>query len=416
MTQKRVLIKNIQQLLQVRDTETPLVQGHEMKNLPGISNAFLAIEDGKIAGYGSMEDWEGITDWNNLEIIDARDKLVMPSFVDSHTHVVYANSREGEFRDRLAGLSYEEIAARGGGILNSAASMAAADEDTLYTAAKARIDKLMRQGTGAIEIKSGYGLSEPAELKMLRVIQRLKEELPIPVKATYLGAHAIPKPFKNNREAYFKEVLETIPKVAAEGLADYVDIFCEKNYFTLEETEQLIQTGNQHGLKAKVHVNQFNALGAIPKCCELGALSVDHLEVVEDADIKALQKADTIAVALPSCSFFLQLPYTPVRQLMEANIPVALASDYNPGSTPSGNLSFVFALACIQMKMLPEEALNALTINAAAAMELQEEVGSISVGKRANLIITKPVSELAYLPYAFGDNHIDRVLVNGETL
>lgn len=391
--------------------------GKELEAYPSIENAFLAIEDGKIAGYGSMDDWGGITDWNNLEIIDARDQFVLPAFCDSHTHLIFAKSREQEFEDRIHGLSYEEIAAKGGGILNSAKALANKSDDELFELAKSRLLQVIKQGTGAIEIKSGYGLSKESELKMLRVATRLKDLDLIPVKRTFLGAHAIPPEYKENPQAYLDLMLnEVLPQALEEGLVDYIDIFCEKNYFNLEHTEQVLLAAKKHGIKAKIHVNQFNSFGGVPLCVKHHAKSVDHLEELNDQDLDTLKSGDTIAVALPSCSFFLNIPYTNGRKLIDEGVPFALASDFNPGSTPSGNLQFVFSLACIKMKLSPKEAMASLSLNGAAAMDLQDELGSISVGKRANIILTKPMESLAYLPYSFGEDLIDQVLINGKPL
>lgn len=383
-----------------------------MKTLPVLENAFLALENGIIVAYGSMEDWEGISDWRDLKVIDADGRYVLPAFCDSHTHTVFAKSREEEFVDRINGLSYEEIALRGGGILNSAAKLAEMSEDELYEKAKVRVVRLMSYGTGALEIKSGYGLSVDAELKMLRVIKRLKNSMPIAIKATFLGAHAFPKEYKENHRGYIDLIIqEMLPKIAAEGLADYIDVFCERNYFSVDEMAEILQAGKAIGLKPKVHVNQFSALGGIRKAVELNALSVDHLEELSDDDIEALQHSETMPVILPSCSHFLGIPFGDARRLMDAGLPVALASDFNPGSTPSGNLSFVWSLACVKMKMTPEEALNALTINAAYAMDLSETHGTISLGKKTPLILTEVIPSLAYIPYSFGDNLIAELIL-----
>jgi imidazolonepropionase len=382
-----------------------------MKELPILENAYLALEDGVIVAYGSMDDWGGITDWRNLEVIDADGKFVMPAFCDSHTHTVFAKTREEEFVDRINGLSYEEIAMKGGGILNSARRLTEMSEDELFDQAKERIDRLMSYGTGALEIKSGYGLSVQAELKMLRVIQRLKRACPIKIKATFLGAHAFPPEYKNNHRAYLDLIInEMLPIIKEEKLADYIDVFCERNYFSVDEMEELLQAGIAIGLKPKVHVNQFSALGGIPKAVEMGALSVDHLEELTDEDIQALKGSQTMSTLLPSCSHFLSIPFGDARRLMDNNLPVALASDFNPGSTPSGNLSFVWSLACIKMKMTPEEALNALTINAAYAMDLSATHGTISLGKKTPIVLTKKIPNLAYIPYSFGDQLIERII------
>lgn len=387
--------------------------GEEMKNLPVLQNAFLAIEDGVIVAYGSMDDWEGISDWRDLRVIDADGCYVLPAYCDSHTHTVFAKSREEEFVDRINGLSYEEIALKGGGILNSAARLAEMDEDMLYEAAVQRVQRLMNYGTGALEIKSGYGLSVEAELKMLRVIRRLKENMPIAIKATFLGAHAFPKEYKEDHRGYIDLIInEMLPAIAQEGLADYIDAFCERNYFSVEEMAEILQAGKAVGLIPKVHVNQFSAMGGVRKAVEMGALSVDHLEELEDDDIDALKGSDTMPTVLPSCSHFLGIPYGDARRMMNAGLPVALASDFNPGSTPSGNMNFVWSLACVKMKMTPEEALNALTLNAAYAMGLHETHGSISLGKTTPVIITERIPNLAYIPYSFGDMLIREIIID----
>lgn len=407
----KILIKNIKGLVQYGENRSAVLRGKEMKELPILENAYLALEDGVIVAYGSMDDWGGITDWRNLEVIDADGKFVMPAFCDSHTHTVFAKTREEEFVDRINGLSYEEIAMKGGGILNSARCLTEMSEDELFDQAKERIDRLMSYGTGALEIKSGYGLSVQAELKMLRVIQRLKRACPIKIKATFLGAHAFPPEYKNNHRAYLDLIInEMLPIIKEEKLADYIDVFCERNYFSVDEMEELLQAGIASGLKPKVHVNQFSALGGIPKAVEMGALSVDHLEELTDEDIQALKGSQTMSTLLPSCSHFLSIPFGDARRLMDNNLPVALASDFNPGSTPSGNLSFVWSLACIKMKMTPEEALNALTINAAYAMDLSATHGTISLGKKTPIVLTKKIPNLAYIPYSFGDQLIERII------
>lgn len=349
------------------------------------------------------------------EVIDAKGKIVLPMWCDSHTHIVYAGNRVQEFVDRINGLSYEEIANRGGGILNSAEKLQTISEDELYEQSKKRLHNVIKLGTGAIEIKSGYGLTVEAELKMLRVIKRLKKEFPIKVKATLLAAHAIPKDYKNNKEGFIDLVInQLIPAVAKEQLAEYIDVFCEKGYFDLQDTDRILEAGKTHGLIPKIHVNQFNAFGGVALGVKHKALSVDHLEELTNADVMALQKSDTMPVALPSCSYFLSIPYTPARQLIDAGLPLALATDYNPGSTPSGNMNFVVSTACIKMKMTPEEAINAATINGAYAMGISNQYGSICRGKKANLIITKNIPSYHYLPYAFSENNIETVIINGQ--
>ena len=408
------LFVNIKELVQVRTEPIPFIAGDDMKQLPCIKDAFLLVEDGKIKDFGTMDNCPKM---ERIEIVDANDRIIMPTYCDSHTHLVYAGNREGEFVDKINGLSYEEIAKRGGGILNSAKKMAEISEEQLYTESKNRLDEIIEQGTGAVEIKSGYGLSYESELKMLRVIKRLRENTPVHIKATFLGAHAIPTEYKDNKEAYLKMLVDEImPEIAKEKLADYVDIFCEKGYFSVEDTEFILKAGKQYGLIPKIHVNQFNAIGGVAVGVKYNALSVDHLEVLNDEDIKVLQNSKTMPVALPSCSYFLSIPYTPARKIIQAGLPLALASDYNPGSTPSGNMNFVVATACIKMKLTPEEAINAATINGAYAMGLENELGSISKGKWANIIITKPINSYASIPYNFGSNKIESVYLKGEKM
>ena len=407
----KILIKNIKGLVQYGENLPSVRKGKEMKELPILENAFLALEDGVIVAYGLMSDWGGIDDWRDLEVIDADGKYVLPAFCDSHTHTVFANSREEEFVDRINGLTYEEVAIKGGGILNSARRLAEMSEDELFDQALERVERLMSYGTGALEIKSGYGLSVEAEIKMLRVIKRLKAECSIEIKATFLGAHAFPPEHKENHRGYIDLIInEMLPIIKEEGLADYIDVFCERNYFSVQEMAEILEAGIAIGLKPKVHVNQFSAMGGVAKAVQLNALSVDHLEEISDEDIEALKGSNTMSTILPSCSHFLSIPFGDARRLMENDLPVALASDFNPGSTPSGNLSFVWSLACVKMKMTPEEALNALTINAAYAMELSDSHGTISLGKTTPIIITKQIPSLAYIPYSFGDQLIERLI------
>ncbi|NIK91962.1 imidazolonepropionase [Mangrovimonas sp. CR14] len=406
-----ILIKNIKELLQTRTTNVTVLNGEEMKELPSIKNAYLLIEHDTIVEFGKMDDFE---DMDADEVIDALGKMVLPTWCDSHTHIVYAGNREQEFVDRINGLSYEEIANRGGGILNSAEKLQNTSEDDLYNQSAQRLTEVMKMGTGAIEIKSGYGLTLDAELKMLRVIKRLKHDFPVKVISTFLGAHAIPKEFKDNPDGYVDLIIEEmIPQIAKEQLSQYIDVFCEKGYFSLEQTERILQAGASYGLIPKIHVNQFNAFGGIALGVKYDALSVDHLEELSEEDIAVLKDSNTMPVALPSCSYFLSIPYTPARKLLDAGIPIALASDYNPGSTPSGNMNFVVSTACIKMKMTPEEAINAATINGAYAMGISNMYGSICRGKKANIMITKEIPSYHYLPYAFGDNHIEAVYING---
>lgn len=403
---RNLLFLNIRQLVQIRPPEASLLRGDDMASLPVQQNAFLLVENGKIARFGPMEEAPTRAD----EVIDASGRFLFPCWVDSHTHLVFAGSREGEFADRIRGLSYQEIAARGGGILNSARRLQETSEEALFDLALARLESVRALGTGALEIKSGYGLSVEAELKMLRVIRRLKEASSAPIKASFLGAHALPESHRNNREGYLRLLIdELLPRIAAEGLADYMDAFCEKVAFSPEEVDRLLEAAQRYGLRGKIHCNQFYALGGIEVAVRHNALSVDHLEVVEDADILALQGSNTIATLLPSAPFFLNDSYPPARKLLDAQLPLALATDFNPGSSPSGNMPLAIALACIKMRMLPEEAINAATLNGAFALELEHCCGSITPGKRADLILTKPMPSLAYLPYAFGNNMIERV-------
>ena len=408
------LITNIKELLQVRETAINKVSGKEMAILPTINNAFLLLENDVIAAFGTMDNCPKI---NPDKTIDAAGKIVLPTWCDSHTHIVYAGNREQEFVDRINGLSYEEIANRGGGILNSAKRLNETSEDEIYNQSKVRLEEIMQLGTGAVEIKSGYGLTVKGELKMLRVIKKLSENYPIKIKATFLGAHAFPSEYKENHAAYIDLIInEMLPKIAAENLADYIDAFLETGYFSVAETERIMDAGKQYGLQAKIHVNQFTAIHGIAACVKHNALTVDHLEIVTDEDIEALKNSNTMAVALPSCSYFISIPYTPARKMIDAGLPLALATDFNPGTTPSGNMNFVVATACIKMKMTPEEAINAATINGAYAMGISETHGSITVGKKANIIITKPISSYYQLPYAFGSNLIDQVLIEGKTI
>jgi imidazolonepropionase len=406
-----ILITNIKELLQVRETNVTLVKGEDMKILPTLKNAYVFIEHDTIVEYGSMNDCINI---EADEVIDATGKIVLPTWCDSHTHIVYAGDRTQEFVDRINGLSYEDIANRGGGILNSAETLQNTSEDDLYNQASKRLTEVIKLGTGAIEIKSGYGLTIEAELKMLRVIKRLKLDFPISIKPTLLAAHALPKAFKDDKRGFIDLVVnEMIPAVAKDNLADYIDVFCEKGYFDLEDTERVLKAGIEHGMTPKIHVNQFNAFGGVALGVKHNALSVDHLEELHKDDIAALQNSNTMPVALPSCSYFLSIPYTPGRAIIDAGLPLALATDYNPGSTPSGNMNFVVSTACIKMNLTPEEAINAATINGAYAMGISNLYGSICRGKKANLIITKKLPNFYHLPYAFGDNAIDTVIING---
>ena len=408
----RILLTNINELLQVRTSHLDKISGSAMAELPLLQDAFLLIENDFIADFGLMSE---LKDISVDQKINCEGRVVLPTWCDSHTHIVYAGSREQEFVDRINGLSYEEIANRGGGILNSAKKLNQTTEEEIYNQSKKRLEEVIAQGTGAVEIKSGYGISVQGELKMLRVIKRLKENYALPIKATFLGAHAFPTEFKENHQGYIDLIVnEMLPKIAEEKLADYIDAFLETGYFSVEETQQIMEAGKKFGLRAKIHVNQFTAINGIKACVEHDALSVDHLEIVTDEDIEVLKNSNTIAVALPSCSFFISIPYTPARKMIDAGLPLALATDFNPGTTPSGNMNLVVATACIKMKMTPEEAINAATINGAYAMGISETHGSITVGKKANLIITKPISSYYQIPYAFGSNLIEDVIINGE--
>ena len=418
------LIYNVKQLVNIRQ-ESHVLRGGELAELPCINDAWIHIEGDRIAGYGPMSDLPpGFTRLigksataidPTAAAIDASGRLVLPAWCDSHTHLVYAGSREAEFVDKLRGLSYAEIAAKGGGILHSARQLAAASEDDLFNNAWKRLQELARLGTGAIEIKSGYGLTVEGELKMLRVIKRLREKSPLSIKATFLGAHTYPAEYRDNHQGYIDLILEEmLPVIAREGLADYIDVFCENGFFNVAETEQIVRAGLRYGLLPKIHANQLQLSGGVETGVRLGALSVDHLETMDAAAIGALAGSDTIGTLLPTAAFFLRMPFQPARELLDAGCAIALASDYNPGSSPSGNMNLVVAISCIQMRLLPEEAINAATLNGAYAMSLGDMLGSITIGKRANLILTRPVPSLAYLPYAFGSNLIDQVMIGGE--
>lgn len=408
------LIINIKELLQVENVPKKMVCGKEMKILPSIKNAFLLIENTIIKDFGKMEDLPKI---NTEKIIDAKGKTVLPTWCDSHSHIVYAGNREQEFIDRINGLSYEEIANNGGGILNSVLKLQQTSEEELYQQSAKRVEEIMKLGTGAVEIKSGYGLTKEAELKMLRVIKRLNENYPITIKSTFLAAHALPSEFKNNKSGYLDKVIhEILPFVAKEKLADYIDVFCETGYFSVDDADRLLKAGAEYGLIPKIHVNQFTAIGGVQVGVKYKALSVDHLELMRDEDLEILKNTGTMPVALPSCSYFLSIPYTPARKIIDAGLPLALATDYNPGSTPSGNMNFVISTACIKMKMTPEEAINAATINGAYAMGLEKTHGSICKGKKANFIITKEIPSYGFIPYSFGNSHIDKVFMEGKEI
>ena len=411
----KILIKNIKQLVGVDETGSTKKSGAEMKQLNVIGDAWLAIEDDLIIGYGSMNDWPGITDWSDLDVIDADGKCVLPTWCDSHTHIVFAGSREQEFVDRINGLTYQEIAARGGGILNSAKKLSTATEDELYESAMIRLDEIIKQGTGAVEIKSGYGLSLESELKMLRVIKRMKENSLVEIKATFLGAHALPVEYAGRKTEYIKLIIdEMLPAIAAEKLADYCDVFCEENYFSKVETIQILEAAKKHGLIPKVHANQLSYNGGVQAGVDVGAISVDHLEYVGDDEIACLQNSITMPTVLPGAAYFLSLPLPPARKMIDAGLPVAVASDYNPGSSPTGNMNLMVAMLCINYKITPEEAINAATINSAYAMNLSATHGSISVGKKASILITKPIPNYQFIPYAFGSNLIEQVILKGK--
>lgn len=408
----KLLLTHIKELLQVRENAPEKLSGTEMKELPTLKNAWLFINHGVIEDFGTMDK---MGPHQGFKTLDCSGKTVLPAWCDSHSHIVYAGNREQEFVDRINGLSYQEIAEKGGGILNSAKKLQETPEEELYHQSAARLEEVMRLGTGAIEIKSGYGLTTEAELKMLRVAKKLAEEYPITIKTTFLGAHAIPTEYKGNKDGYLDLLCnEMLPKIAEGKLAEYVDIFCEEGYFSVADMERILSEGKKYGLVPKVHVNQFNSIGGIAAAVKHNALSVDHLEVMTDEDMGALKNSETMPVALPSCSYFLGIPYTPGRKIIDAGLPLALATDYNPGSTPSGNMNFVVSTACIKMRLTPEEAINAATVNGAFAMGLSRTHGSITKGKMANLIITKPIPSYGYLPYAFGSNLIDSVIINGK--
>lgn len=409
-----MLITNIKGLVGLHSKDKLVLRGGELDSLPVLENAWLLIEDGLIKDFGVMDSIPSHVS-SQPSLISAEGRYIFPSWFDSHTHIVFAASREEEFAMKIQGKSYEEIASAGGGILNSANKLQKASEDELFESASVRLKQMILQGTGGVEIKSGYGLTTESEIKMLRVIRRLKDQFPIPIKATFLAAHAYPAEFKSNHQGYIDLIInEMLPQIAEEKLADYIDVFCEKGFFSVEETDQVLKAGAKYGLKPKVHANQLSVSGAVEVSVQNSAISVDHLEESDEETIRTLRNADTIVTLLPSCSFYLGIPFADAKSFIKADLPVALATDYNPGSTPSGNMSFVVSLGCIKMKMLPEQAINAATLNGAAAMEVSENYGSITVGKKANLFITKPMPSIAYLPYSFGENQIETVILNGE--
>jgi len=406
------LIINIKELIQIRDRNISFLSAKEMDTLPSINNAYLLIENGKISEFGKMSE---ISKIDNVETIDAKNKIVLPCWCDSHTHSVYTGNRSDEYLQRIKGVSYQEIANNGGGILKSSRQINSISEDELFFESKNRIEKLIKYGTGSLEIKTGYGLSYDGELKMLKVIKRLKESLPIQIKSTFLGAHAIPKNYK--KEEYFRLVLdEMLPDFAKDELIDFVDIFCEKNYFSAEDTKILCNKASELGIASKIHVNQFNSIGGVKVAVDCGALSVDHLEVINKSDINILKQSKTIPVLLPGCSFFLGIEYADAKTLLSNEIPFAIASDYNPGSSPSGNMNFILSLACNKLKLTTEQAINAATINGAYAMGLSHKTGSITKGKIANIIITSEIESINDLPYFYGDNLVDKILINGEEI
>ncbi len=407
-----ILIINIKGLVQVRDATPTVLAGEAMAELPILKNAYLAIQGNIIAEYGLMEN---LASHSAAQVIDANNRFVLPSFVDSHTHLVFAASREEEFVLKIKGASYAEIAAKGGGILNSAHKLQNMSEDELYDRSLSRAEEIIRLGTGAVEIKSGYGLTVKDEIKMLRVARRLGENTPLKVKTTFLGAHAVPKSY--TKSDYIKLVIdEMIPAVAEEKLADYIDVFCEQGFFDVDETEKIAEEGKKFGMRPRIHANQLHRSGGVQVGVKVNAISVDHLENIGQEEIEVLQKSTTIPTALPGAAFFLNLSFPPARDILNAGLPLAVASDFNPGSSPSGNMSLMIALACVKMRMTPEEAFNAATINTAAAMEILETHGSITKGKAANVSITKPIPSLAYLPYSFGSQLIDQVILNGKVV
>ncbi len=416
-----ILIKNIKELVQIDDGQRIWVAGKNMDVIHTVSNAWLYIKDDYIAGYGSMEslDYESIITESDhtLTEIDAHGGMVLPSFCDSHTHLVYAGSREIEYVDKIRGLSYEEIARRGGGILNSAKKLHEYTEEQLIDEALPRLDEIIKYGTGAVEIKSGYGLSTEDELKMLRVIRRLKDISPLTIKSTFLGAHAVPAEYRGRQSEYVDLIIyEMIPMVAAEELADFIDVFCDRGFFTVEETDRILLAGMKHGLRPKIHANELDFSGGIQVGVKYNALSVDHLEYTGDEEITCLLNSDTMPTILPGAAFFLNMVHSPARKMIEAGLPVAFASDFNPGSSPSGNMQLILSMASIMYRLTPNEAINATTLNTAYAMGLSDELGSIAVGKRANLFITKPIPSVEFLPYAYGSNKIAKVILNGKII
>lgn len=416
----KILITNIKELIQVEETPRPKVAGRDMAKLPTLENAWLYIENGLITSFGTMDsfssgEFASLSGKSEVTVIDATGKMVFPSFCDSHTHIVYAGSREIEYLDKLRGLSYEEIAKRGGGILNSARKLQQTSQQELVEQAMQRLEEIKFLGTGAVEIKSGYGLTTESELKMLRVIGKLKELSPLTIKATFLGAHAVPAEYKQRQDEYVDLVInEMIPLVASEGLADYIDVFCDRGFFTPQQTERMLMAGIKYGLKPKIHANELDFSGGLQVGVKYDALSVDHLEFTGDEEIEVLLKSETMPTLLPGAALFLGMVPPPARKMIDAGLPVAMASDYNPGSSPSGNMQLVMSLGAIMLKMMPEEIINAVTINGAYAMGVEDQLGSIAAGKKANIFITKPIPTYAFMPYAFGSNKVETVIINGK--
>ncbi|MFA8450934.1 MAG: imidazolonepropionase [Bacteroidales bacterium] len=408
-----ILIKNIKKLVLAEESPKKWAAGQDMANLPCIDNAFLFLENDKISAFGSMTEIK--EEYKAAKEIDAEGRMVFPTWCDSHTHLVYAGSREIEYIDKIKGLSYEEIAKRGGGILNSAKKMQQASEEELYNDAQKRLAEIISYGTGAVEIKSGYGLTLDAELKMLRVIRRLKENSPLTIKSNFLGAHAVGTEFNGDQDAYVDHIInEMIPMIAAEDLADYIDVFCDKGFFTVENTDRILNAGMKYGMRPKIHANELDYSGGIQVGVKYNALSVDHLEYTGDEEIQCLLKSETMPTVLPGAAFFLGMVYSPIRKMIDAGLPVALASDFNPGSSPSGNMQFILSMGCIHYKMLPQEAINACTLNSAYAMGVEEELGSICVGKKANVFITEKIPSIEFMPYYYGTNKVYKTILNGK--
>ena len=410
----KTLIKNIKEIVGTSTNETTNIKaGKQLKEIGSIKDGWIMIENDRIVDFGNMDNWPGIENWNNTEVIDANNGIVLPSWCDSHTHVVYAGTREMEFLDRINGLSYEEIARRGGGILNSAKLLGKIDKQELYKQSSERVHNMIKLGTGALEIKSGYGLNTENEIKMLRVIQQLKDKYPIPIKSTFLGAHAVPQ--DQTKEEYISTIInEMIPNICKEKLADYIDVFCDKGFFSPEETERILEAGEKYGLQPKIHANELDFSGGIQVGVKMNALSVDHLEFTSKKEIDILKNSNTMPTLLPGTAFFLKLKYPPARKMIDSGLPIALATDCNPGSCPSSNMALMLSLACVNMNLTPIEAINAATINSAYAMGLENDLGTIQKGKIANLIITKQISSINYIPYSMGENNIEKVIINGK--